>query len=119
MPMNNAEIQEVNHDFTIDDWGKLPPTLFSMEKEYEEQVVPLIKAVSAKCDELGLPILVKTVTAQEDGGHTISCFRNLGQDISKLPPDFLAFALVDELNIQEIRTMMEIMALGTRRPKPV
>lgn len=80
--MNNKE------EFTLREWAESLPEAFDLSVECKVHIMPLIDEIQAKCQELGMPIFIMAVTAQDEVGA--ACCESATMPCNRTPSGMLA-----------------------------
>lgn len=93
------------------DMIELPFECFDLEKEFDEQVAPLVDTLAAKCRELGLPFICTVACGQERDGTSSLCSSGWMSNPGRTPLTLLAMRALSENEIAQSDTLIKIGAL--------
>lgn len=94
--------------FTTTDWVMATPETFNLHKEFEEEVLPILKALEAKCKEIGMPFAVRTVISQDEHGNAANMVSWLGGP-TRATPELLAINSLQQFGNEYMNMLMMLM----------
>jgi hypothetical protein len=114
MPEVNGSIVEEKVDnseaFSPKEWMTAELTHFNVEREYEAEVQPLLRALEAKCHELGMPFYFRATTGQDLTGSIARTTCYMG-GVGKATPDLIALQMLNVLDHEYLMALFQLLQL--------